>query len=680
MGKVKATGHQAQGHGAKDPFIFRYLRFKCSDLRKTIDFYTAIGLSVDWQVKQADRKLTVEETASLQQQQQTDDKKTKNGKQGAEPQSTVPGTTDGKKGTVGMGLPGIQLNKTDPKLAAADPKNPAGQPQPVEGASKEGEKNDELQNEYTFRTFLSLSFRGQNLDPTETNQVSLLFEYQHQTNEILRELVSKKGGDKDKLGLGLPKDKAVFGSTMLDESPAAAAPPKQLAAPQPSDPAKPSGQPSSTADTRPANEPPKLRNMEYLVIFVHFLPRLVKRLQLKGYDIVIPPTDTNEMKISVLRDPNEIEVRLIEMTETQLDENISKKQWFARLGYYAIPTTSAEETVRFFERHFAHNPPPPPNSRKGEAQRAKMAQVSKQIKKGLGEIPTHATTLLGFRLIDTEEFVLGLTKTQHYWLANDLRSNGAFALCFTERIKADSAAPPPFDRSNSKLLGIGFEVPNIEAIVKKWDWERPGDTAWEPGRVKIQGIGQFCKFKDRLNSLTLDLFYPKPIDPQEAKDKDAADAAKLKGILRRRNPAEVEFMDFEINHNHLKGTAKTKSEGALHAFRIPTTTHNDPGAEVGDNRDKAPRKTIKVKMHRTKKRSDHSEEDEGDDRHIAPEAATSGPRRLPKLDLSDKDPEYRAEMEKMIDIANNIKLPTFSGLYGPRMDAADRVKSTSMKW
>jgi hypothetical protein len=100
------------------------------------------------------------------------------------------------------------------------------------------------------------------------------------------------------------------------------------------------------------------------------------------------------MKVSVVRDPSEIEIRLIELTDPQLDETISKKQWFARLGYYTVPTVNAELTVRFFERNFAHNPPPPPaNKKQTEAQKAKALPV-KNVKKGLGDIPTHATTLL----------------------------------------------------------------------------------------------------------------------------------------------------------------------------------------------------------------------------------------------------------------------------------------------
>jgi hypothetical protein len=57
-------------------------------------------------------------------------------------------------------------------------------------------------------------------------------------------------------------------------------------------------------------------------------------------------------------------------------------------------------------------------------------------------------------------------------------------------------------------MGLGFEVPNIDAIVKKWDWERPGEVAWESGRVRIQGehLGY--------QKVSLSLHIPFPKNPQ----------------------------------------------------------------------------------------------------------------------------------------------------------------------
>jgi hypothetical protein len=174
-------------------------------------------------------------------------------------------------------------------------------------------------------------------------------------------------------------------------------------------------------------------------------------------------------------------------------------------------------------------------------------------------------------------------------------------------------------------------------------------------------------------------------------------------------------MDFEINRKHLKGTAKALSEGALHGFRIPTTTHNDPGATVDESGERVPvkHKTIKVKMLRTKRDSFSREDDDGPGSHEhmgpgggghhgggdQPRTSYAGPGRLPKIsggaqngkngardynNSSGKEKqtsaEYKADMEKMIAVVNKMTLPTTSKLFGPRLGSADKMKSNSMRW
>ncbi|RKO84763.1 hypothetical protein BDK51DRAFT_47782 [Blyttiomyces helicus] len=132
------------------------------------------------------------------------------------------------------------------------------------------------------------------------------------------------------------------------------------------------------------------------VIYVHFLSRLVGRLKGKGFQITASPVDISEVKICIARDPNGIEVRLIELSDLQLNEEATRKQvglmglslidvpwgdgrlwgdgemtpatrlltpihrpllqtkWYARLAYYAVPTAAASSAVRLYETLFSN--------------------------------------------------------------------------------------------------------------------------------------------------------------------------------------------------------------------------------------------------------------------------------------------------------------------------------------
>ena len=93
------------------------------------------------------------------------------------------------------------------------------------------------------------------------------------------------------------------------------------------------------------------------------------------------------------------------------------------------------------------------------------------------------------------------------------------------------------------------------------------------------------------------------------------DAVKEETVVKpkiRRNPAEIEFMDFEIDRNHLLRQARFLSEGALHVRKTPSLARNDPGALDAEDAKKAvKRKTIKVKMQSVKKEEDKIEDGAG---------------------------------------------------------------------
>jgi catechol 2,3-dioxygenase-like lactoylglutathione lyase family enzyme len=202
MVKAKASNQQDKSnHPVKDPFLFKYLRFQCNDLKRTIDFYTSLGMSIDWQVKQPDKKMTPEEMQLfLQQQQQQQQAEAaalgekgadkKNGSNGAK--KATDGNTPAQQGqhqqqqgqkNVGFGMPGIQSNKQGSNVNNPHATNTNDSKNGTENSGKEnfgggGGGGDEA-NEPLMRSFVSFSFKGQNLEAPEPNVVSLIFEHLH---------------------------------------------------------------------------------------------------------------------------------------------------------------------------------------------------------------------------------------------------------------------------------------------------------------------------------------------------------------------------------------------------------------------------------------------------------------------------------------------------------------------
>ncbi|KAJ3214478.1 hypothetical protein HDU81_001692, partial [Chytriomyces hyalinus] len=215
---------------------------------------------------------------------------------------------------------------------------------------------------------------------------------------------------------------------------------------------------TNTLKTKEDASEKKERNQEYLVVYVHFLPRIIKRLASKGFETTLPITSFQSAQIAILIDPNGIEVRLIELTEPQSEDPSisSKRQWFARLGYYTVPSVKTESTVRYYERMFTYVPQvtaPDKGAKKGAAAAGDTHRFRKTKKPSTSEAGQTHSNLAGIRLVDSEEYVVGLTKTQFMWLGHEPRSLG-FSLCFTGKVLAESQEIRPSDRSESRLLGV----------------------------------------------------------------------------------------------------------------------------------------------------------------------------------------------------------------------------------
>ena len=72
---------------------------------------------------------------------------------------------------------------------------------------------------------------------------------------------------------------------------------------------------------------------EYIVFYVKFVDRLAKRLASKGFKVKMKPKTISGVKMAIIKDPNNIEVRLIELTSEQLGDSTSTKKTVRKLNF-----------------------------------------------------------------------------------------------------------------------------------------------------------------------------------------------------------------------------------------------------------------------------------------------------------------------------------------------------------
>ncbi|KAJ3000578.1 hypothetical protein HDV02_004873 [Globomyces sp. JEL0801] len=279
---------------------------------------------------------------------------------------------------------------------------------------------------------------------------------------------------------------------------------------------------------------------EYLVIYVHFLPRLIKRMVAKGFELVLDIMAFDGVKMAIMKDPNNIQIRLIEMPDNNLNEN-GQKQWFARVAYFTVATSKADATVLMYESLFQIK-----NSKaqaKGKDKEAKnsteptelQAQISLR-KTGAAMTAKNALTKgSGFRLVDMDDFVVGLTDSVFYWLGNDMRSSTC-CLCFTEVSNADTGVA--FTEHNSQLSPlVGIEA------------------------------GTFARFSDKYNDLYLELICHKLDAAPTEKQKNNMRSSRAhinKPATHKEGDGPKDELEYQIDLNHLKGRTRTLSEGAIY--------------------------------------------------------------------------------------------------------------------
>lgn len=186
---------------------------------------------------------------------------------------------------------------------------------------------------------------------------------------------------------------------------------------------------------------------EYMVIYVKTLSKVLHKLAAKQYTFEIHEFDN--VKVALVCDPNLINVRLIEMSEEYLNHS-SQMQWFARLGYYVIPTDKADDTVLLYESLFETRAViKKVNKDLGhESEQPKVRDPFEVVKKALKKGTS-------FKTVDMDNLVVGLTESVFYWMGNDMRAV-APSICFNEVRNADTGqVHTKHNHQDSPLIGIG---------------------------------------------------------------------------------------------------------------------------------------------------------------------------------------------------------------------------------
>ncbi|KAI9097402.1 hypothetical protein DFS34DRAFT_124336 [Phlyctochytrium arcticum] len=604
LSSLRGASHQP------DRFTLRYLRFKCRDVPRTLEFYQNLGMSVEWTGDQVVAEI-------------------EGGARGRRVSRIPPVGRGGGAagGAVKGGLPTVKEG-----LGGGGPTLPNGSGQ----AATSTDGSDKI-------NLVALSYRSNTKTASTASNVLLVFEKEPEDKEMTRSMEDLARAEQDQdaaaggvVDGGSAKDRVRSGGGGLRAETSTGDGDTQAG--QAAQPLKSLPRPPLTAaaNLQPTRIP---HNYEYLVIYVHFLARLVKRLASKSFTILFPPQDIADVKMSIVRDPNGIEVRLMELTESQLNMPSNRRQqWYARLAYYALPTHSAEGSVRWYESVLGTHAKGggrgvgglrlttldlvgggSPSSRTGSRPGGTPATMGTPGPDGRPisrKKPGAAATVRqaisqgqGFRLVDTEDFIVGLSRSAYYWLGNDLRSSTC-TLCFTEHADFGSSPHPPpttdthqshttnktkdlssaSDRKSSKLLSIGFEVPNLDAASNQLRYEYKDDLEWAHTRFRINGIGTVGKLFDKVNKVWIELFCAKS---SERAGEAATRGGLLDGILgsngggmaaddngsgggvdgvggadggapRIRKPREL-----AIDFSHLGGMARTLSEGALYRVKRP---------------------------------------------------------------------------------------------------------------
>lgn len=211
------------------------------------------------------------------------------------------------------------------------------------------------------------------------------------------------------------------------------------------------------------------RAEDYLVVYTHFLARTLTKLTSKSFVPKLSQLENEGVKLAILEDPNGLEVWLMELPDSYLNEGSTySRQWFGRIGYLALSVPNAQSLVKYYESLLSTAISKAPTAiitKDGLVKTNKAQNTNYRVLNlpGTSAIGRHASSMgasdesgvvrrvgsrmrdaaggalgeerEGFTVVDCESLTFGLSKLEYSWLANAARET-ATCLCFVDTKQA----------------------------------------------------------------------------------------------------------------------------------------------------------------------------------------------------------------------------------------------------
>lgn len=346
---------------------------------------------------------------------------------------------------------------------------------------------------------------------------------------------------------------------------------------------------------------------EYLLIYVHFIERLIKRVDARGIKSYIPLQENGGIKYIIYKDPNGIEVRIMEYPSQYLNENLLPVQWFSKLGYYtlAIPQagviaeylqnifsieqrskskylTPAQEAVAAITASLMRRGGKSSSSVQESANKKKSNRidtginddsifspsvnnnVNSSIKSGY-RTENQRVKRKGFKILDYEDITFGLTRQQFYWLGDKDR-NRKCTMCLIQKTQ-EYQPTSNVNNSKLKLVAIGFKVPNLDIAIKQL--KKDFDDIVDNDKVESFQKGGYIRFNNILKIVGIELYSLNFISNKVRKLRKIKNQLGNKPVFREYRP----YQDNAINIHHLKGMVRSYSDNALVPTKYITADH-----------------------------------------------------------------------------------------------------------
>ena len=382
-----------------------------------------------------------------------------------------------------------------------------------------------------------------------------------------------------------------------------------------------------------------IRFPEYLLIYVQNITRIAMILQSKGYRCLLSVTSLSDTKLCIFLDPSGLYVRLQELSDIQLGFNKSKSSKDAkngRLGYFCIPTTEASSTATFFSSTFAWSKtelttdpkkeeliylqrknPTKKTTKESKSENDAELEILKQqqmddwmksnsidgsILQSMKMATKKEKEYLdpktfeehdGFKVVDSEDVIIGLSRTVFIWLGHKPRTS-SFTLCLCERMDAGdirSKIDIANVRKQSALLCIGFSCTNFEGAIDKVKRKIKAELIDE--KQYVPGFGVIQKCKDSINMIDIEVFCKKEDYEKQAKRGDRLLEVIRKDQKAPTNEESEKRIEYQVNAKHLRGMAKYLSEGAIDPVKDKPQDKQAQQSDSSEEEEEGKEKTFK---------------------------------------------------------------------------------------